>query len=486
MSEREPSYFYSLTFERISDRLDYIYNHPRFDKIKAFRNSEVSFRFSELVIPDGVDYGITESGKDEGRIEFVNTQNLSKHGVIEREDIKFVDSAPDNKRLSANEILVSRSRLVGRVAKVTDDFEGATFGSYIIRFKLRDGIDYDLDFLVRYLNSKSGQEQIELLKTGSSGQNINSEQLLDIRLPRISNAKQQAMLKTVSAVESEAITFERDWEILEKKMETILLEEIGIKVAEAERGNYFFKSGNRKTTFFSVFLDDQMDRMSYLFYDPRYEILRELKSKYDIGTLKNACCEPIHRGEQPEYSENGEILAIKTIDLKSSYIDYDHCLKVSKEFFDKVPTAHVRKNDVLIASTGYRSMGKVDVYSRDEKSMVDGHIAILRLKEEYDPFFVAYFLRSHLGQIQFEKWFTGSSGQIEIQPEDLNQFILPKSSDTGISLTRQKGIASKLTEILNDCFRLKEKSKEKWEQSKDLFEKLVWQQITNQLLEEHR
>jgi restriction endonuclease S subunit len=486
MSECERSYFYGLSFERISDRLDYIYNHPRFDKIKAFRSSQVSFRFSELAIPNGVDYGITESGKDEGRIEFVNTQNLNEHGVIEREDIKFVDSAPDNKRLSANEILISRSRLVGRVAKVTDDFEGATFGSYIIRFKLRDNIDYDLDFLVRYLNGKSGQEQIELLKTGSSGQNINSGQLLDIRLPRISDTKQQVILKTISAVESEATTFERDLEILEKKIETMLLEEIGIRVTEAERENYFFKSGNRKTVFFSVFPDEQMDRLSYLFYDPRYDILQELRRKYDVDALKNACCEPIHRGEQPEYSENGEILAIKTIDLKSSYIDYDHCLRVSKEFFDKVPTAHVRKNDVLVASTGYGSMGKVDVYSKNEEAMVDGHIAILRLKEEYDPFFIAYFLRSHLGQIQFEKWFTGSSGQIEIQPKDLDQFILPKSSDTGLSLTRQKGIASKLTEILNDCFELKEKSKEKWEQSKNLFEKLIWQQITNQPSEENK
>ena len=81
---------------------------------------------------------------------------------------------------------------------------------------------------------------------------------------------------------------------------------------------------------------------------------------------------------------------IKTVNLKDEYIDFEGSLKVSKEFFEKNSHAQAIKNDILVSSTGYISIGKIDVYPRDEKSLVDAHIAIIRLKEKYDPYFIAF------------------------------------------------------------------------------------------------
>jgi len=209
--------------------------------------------------------------------------------------------------------------------------------------------------------------------------------------------------------------------------------------------HYFFKTGKEEcSAYYYRSIEELPDRLHYSFNHPKHEVIERLKNKYQTVLLKDACKEPIRRGEQPEYSEDGKIIVLKTVNLKESYIAYDDCLRVSEAFFEKHPNAQVEKGDVLVASTGYVSMGKVDVFDANVPAMVDGHISILRLREDYDAYFIGYFLRSHLGQIQFEKWFSGSSGQIEVQPEDLNQFILPQSSDGGINKDKQKEIASRI------------------------------------------
>ena len=289
-----------------------------------------------------------------------------------------------------------------------------------------------------------------------------------------SKSEQKRILKRVELIESQAIEFENEAKKIKEKEEAILLEELGIEIPKEETSNYFFKTGAEKGTLcFSVLPSDVADRVNYLFYHPKLIFLEKLCEKYSIEELENACTEPIQRGEQPEYTEDGEVVVIKTVDLKNSYIDYENCLKVSKVFFEHVPSAHAKKGDILVASTGYVSMGKTDVYDRDEPAMIDGHISVLRLKDEYDPYFVTYFLRSHFGRLQFEKWFSGSSGQIELQPKNLNKFILPQSSKGGIPLERQKEISKKITRALDRFFQLKLKAKEKWKEAQETFENLI-------------
>jgi hypothetical protein len=202
--------------------------------------------------------------------------------------------------------------------------------------------------------------------------------------------------------------------------------------------------------------------------------MKELTDKYETLTLNKITAEPIRRGQQPEYSDEG-ITVIKTVDLKNSRIEAE--LKVSEDFFEKYPDAHVKKNDVLIASTGYCSIGKADVYDSDEQAMVDGHVSIVRLKDGFNPYFITYFLRSMLGKIQFDKWWTGSSGQIEIQPHDLEKFIIPDNTKKGIPIEIQNEIANELNVCSVELNRVNGKYKEQLR----LRNKIFLQQLINDL-----
>lgn len=481
---------YVRFIEEINDRLDFVYNHPVMNDVRKLQQNPKYLKLERIII-DGPKYGITESGKEEGKFYFLNIQNISDFGYVLIKDVNKIGNASEEYLLTKGDILISRSRLVGKVGLVREKVEDTTYGSYLLRIKINED-RYDSTFLVYFLNSSIGQKQFLLLRTGSSGENINAEQIKKIMIPNINKKYQLEIIDVVQPTMDEIKKTINEIDMNREKLYQRILEELDIFHVRTEmnrnKENYFFKSGSEGATLdFYKFPDELEERLHYLFYHPKYEILEELKKKYKLVKLKEIVREPIIRGEQPEYSEEG-ITIIKTVDLKNGYIDYENCLKVSEEFFENYKKQHsegvLKKGDILIASTGYVSMGKIDIYDRDEPAMASVDLLILRVDtEKYDPYFIAYYLRSHLGQIQFDKWWSGSSGQIEIQPQDLDEILIPESSEDGIPLEKQKEIAEEITKKLNKLFEKEKQAMEKWEEAKKLFEKLVLEGIDDEAAE---
>lgn len=152
----------------------------------------------------------------------------------------------------------------------------------------------------------------------------------------------------------------------------------------------------------------------------------------------------IRRGVQPKYADeegdeesliwNGmikrdgsvvddvdaNICAIKSVCVRAGYVDLDNARSVDASFYEKVKTrAGVRKNDILVNSTGDGTIGRVAVYNYDFPAVVDGHISIVRLDDPSMAWYVGAFLMSDLGQKQISRYVNGSSGQVEIYPQDL-------------------------------------------------------------------
>ncbi|EJE5345384.1 restriction endonuclease subunit S, partial [Campylobacter jejuni] len=58
---------------------------------------------------------------------------------------------------------------------------------------------------------------------------------------------------------------------------------------------------------------------------------------------------------------------------------------------------------------------------------IDSHINVIVVKNKtyLNPYFLAIFLQSYYGQIQIIRYYSGTSGQIEIYPRDFNYFKIP-------------------------------------------------------------
>lgn len=132
---------------------------------------------------------------------------------------------------------------------------------------------------------------------------------------------------------------------------------------------------------------------------------------------------------------NKNVCALKSNCVRRGYVDFSLARSVSREFFKKRESAAgVKRNDVLINSTGDGTIGRVAVFDANFPAVVDGHITILRFDDEDFAWYVAAFLLSDVGQRQIYRYINGSSGQVEIYPQDIGRiWIKPPQSDTHIA-----------------------------------------------------
>lgn len=214
------------------------------------------------------------------------------------------------------------------------------------------------------------------------------------------------------------------------------------------------------------------DRLSYLHYHPEHAaLLGALRAAVGTVPLAEVVREPVRRGVQPDYDDDASRVVLKTVDVRDGWIDADGARRVSDAFFEANEGAHVRRGDVLVTATGFGSMGKAAVYDRDEPALVDGHVAIVRTDERYDPYFLSAFLRSAAGAVQFDRWFSGSSGQIEMPSGDLERFEVP--SPEAVPLAEQRRIASEIAEQEAEASRLEAQAAARRHAARARFEALV-------------
>lgn len=477
----EQSEYYFRFPDEIKDRIDFAHYHPELDDLEHL---ETMTTFNVKRFGDDVEgktiilYIASGSTPKDIRyldhgIMFLGAGNVREE-KLDLTEVPFIDPSYHNGVLSSsqlkkNDILITMAGMIIGRCCIFDLNDEANINQAIAKVEIDENI-VSPKYLSKYLNSKYGQKGFFKHRHDVSQPNINLPEIQRIKLILPPKNIQENIINHIKPIESEAIDFESKMKFSLTQANKILLEELGIDLPNEER-SYFFKEGRQDSSdYYYQFNEDIGDRFHYLFNHPKLEILKILMNKYQTNPLKAICRAPIRRGEQPEYSNSG-VMVIKTIDLKTHFIDYENTLRVSEDFYESKPQAHIQKDDILISSTGYVSLGKIDVFDLNEPALADGHISIVRLSEDYDPYLVTYFLRSALGQIQFEKWFTGSSGQIEVQPEDLEKFILP--SKDSLPKKKQKEIANKITEEYERALAYEQKSRSKWQEAKELFEKLI-------------
>tara|TARA_Y100000034_G_C6839647_1_gene379750 strand:- start:334 stop:1113 length:780 start_codon:yes stop_codon:yes gene_type:complete len=168
----------------------------------------------------------------------------------------------------------------------------------------------------------------------------------------------------------------------------------------------------------------------------------------------------IHRGMQPRYADveeqpdtlywmgmtkkdgntvpvntpDANICALKSVCIRYGFIDLDTARSVSPEFYKKNKAkAGVQKNDVLINSTGDGTIGRVAVFNYNFPAVVDGHVTILRFSDADYAWYIAAFLLSDSGQKQIYRYINGSSGQVEVYPQDIGRIWIKPSDNKAIT-----------------------------------------------------
>lgn len=200
---------------------------------------------------------------------------------------------------------------------------------------------------------------------------------------------------------------------LYKQSEELLLTELGILNFKPSIENITIKSFRKSF--------GESGRLDSEYYQPKYDELEEKISEgHKLGVLKDFLLLN-QRGTQPEYAEQG--LPV----INSKYVQEGEVLLTDNRFAaipDKEAPLIIKKGDVLINGTGVGTIGRSAPYLHNENALPDNHVTILRTKN-LNPIFLSVYLNSIAGKYQVDKYFKGSSGQIELYPKDIEQFYIP-------------------------------------------------------------
>ena len=103
--------------------------------------------------------------------------------------------------------------------------------------------------------------------------------------------------------------------------------------------------------------------------------------------------------------------------------------------------------DILLSSTGDGTLGKCCVYrnsddnGKSRPAVPEGHVTVIRVDpSKVYPEYLCDYLRKGFGHDQIRRVFTGSTGMIEITPEDVDEILVPKLQ----SISKQKKLSGQL------------------------------------------
>jgi len=221
------------------------------------------------------------------------------------------------------------------------------------------------------------------------------------------------------------------------------------------------------SNFFFTFTKKQSDsprdyyRMDPLFFNPLYyeklkQILFTWKNSHHatVEKLQKICLpDGIHRWKASIVSQTGETPRLGVDNITGHGILWD-CSYVKPDF--KKNKTIIKKNDILISSTGTGSTGRIDIYEEDFPTVTDGHVTIIRLNQEMDPYYVLGYFHTEYVKRQLLRYERGTTGQIEIYADDIGKILIPIPKNHKIIEKASKIVSNQLAGLREARILLRE------------------------------
>lgn len=301
-------------------------------------------------------------------------------------------------------VLFSMSGSVGSVAVALDTWKYPINSNQDIAKIVPNSINPY--YLAAFLAGKFGGAQVKRLPVGSVQQHIFLWMIERIKVPRfnekienrISNLVNSAYIANESASKHSG------------SAETILIDALGLaNWRPSEPLSYIASSAD-------AFAAGRLDAQ---YFQPKFDEMHD-RLKSIGGDLSMADALSLNaRGRQPQYEEMG-LPVINSKHVRTNRV----ILGAGNRFgIAEGSPIFIQKGDVLLNGTGVGTIGRVAPYMHAEKALPDNHVTVLRPKT-IDPIYLSVFLNSQLGQMQVERFISGSSGQIELYPSDIAKIVV--------------------------------------------------------------
>jgi type I restriction enzyme M protein len=381
-------------------------HHIEIERKFASRSYEVITKVA--TVSDGNHFAISNAFSNEG-VPYYRGQDVVGHFFIEQADPyhitieAFQQSFMKRSYLHKGDVLLSIIGTVGEASLVRKERKATCSCKLaILRPKAIKPA-----YLATYLSSNVGHTLTDRWKRGAVQTGLLLEDMDQFPVARFDSILEEKISEVVDVA----------YKMLENSRETIsqaettLLRALNLENWQAPEPLSYVR--NSREAFAAGRFDAE-------YFQPKFSaLISHLQGMGNVTALGKVLTVN-QRGQQPEYTDIGlPVVNSKHVSSCEVSITEDNRFALKK-----AGGLLILSGDVLINGTGVGTIGRCAPYLHEAKAIPDNHVTILRPETGIDFIYLAVFLNSIAGQFQVEQRLRGSSGQIELYPNDIAQFTL--------------------------------------------------------------
>lgn len=291
---------------------------------------------------------------------------------------------------------------IGKVQLFNSDKKSGAVGEVtIIRQK-----KVEPAFLAAFLTGKFGQMQIERWITGATGQlHLYPSDVDQIYVP-IMGVQLQQLVDNCYNLSSNYVKKIKEFELSANRT---LFSALGLADWNPpEPLTYIASSAD-------AFAAGRLDAQ---YFQPKFDDMHARIKMTGGAVLLSDVLSLNVRGRQPLYAEEGMQV------VNSKHVRTNRVILDSQNRFglEESSPIFIEQGDVLVNGTGVGTIGRAAPYIHTARALPDNHVTVLR-SDMVDPIYLSVFLNSRLGQLQIERFTSGSSGQVELYPSDIGRIF---------------------------------------------------------------
>jgi type I restriction enzyme S subunit len=393
------------------------------------------------LITDG-DHGVADY-QVEG-VPFILSENV-KEGWIDIGSVRYISERHHQSlaksKIRSGDVLVTKTGVYfGKSAVVDEQLGEANTIAHVGILRL--GAGHDPYVLSTFLNCRYGQTQLRRRGIKATRPEIKLVEFQDIQAPLVS----LELAQSLRAIIQKSKGIRREVEKAFLTASSTLLAALGLAgwtppepLAYSARASDAFAAGRLDAQYFRPLFAEIAER------------LRLTGHGVELGSMLTTNA----RGRQPQYAVAG-LPVVNSKHVRTNRVLLDDNRTATEEGSRVI----IGYGDVLVNGTGVGTIGRAAAYLHPDRALPDNHVTVLRA-EHLDPVYLALFLNSPLGQWQIERYIKGSSGQIELYPNDIAKVVVWQAP---------KEVQSAMRQAVMDAFAQERRAKELLVAAKRAFE----------------
>ena len=421
-------------------------------------------------IQSGVGAGKKDQADKNNGIIQVRPTNIDRNGMLIFDKNIYVPFDAIMPSLQKDDVLFNNTNsqeLVGKTAIYKGDIP-YKFSNHITRIRVNKEKIIP-EFLWLILNIYQQREIFYAICTNWNNQSgVGTELLKSIKIPLPEMGIQQKIVDIYTAAQNAKLQKDKEAKELLESIDDIVTQHLGIKLPE--------RSDFSETKYFTPISKLIGQRYDPYFHNPYFEkAFAELaQSKYplkklgDISILITSGITPKAGGDAYTDSQNG-IAFIRSGDIDiNGNINFEELLYIKPEVHNKqMKSSKVYDNDIMIAIVG-ATIGQVGIYHSEKEANINQAIALVRLKDGYNPEYVKELIKSSIGQLNLDR-LKRPVARANINLEEIASILIPIPEKIEV----QTAIAKEIHEIRVKADAIKNEGSLIIDKAKATIEKMI-------------